>query len=114
MGEREAFEAQFEHGHRCFEPDPTRKTGAGYLTTPANQPCDIDWHERLVTYEEYQRLQEALTYISSPTMTLPAGADAAEFALDGATEDGARRALHTCITMARSALRSTPQNGRPS
>ena len=50
------------------------------------------------------RLRAALGYISSPTMGLPGGADAATFCMDGATEQAARMALQCCIETARQAL----------
>jgi hypothetical protein len=45
-----------------------------------------------------------LNYISSPTMGLPGGADAYEYAAEGASETAARYALQICIRMARMAL----------
>lgn len=54
--------------------------------------------------DEITRLQTALGYISSPTMGLPGGADAATFCMDGATEQAARIALQCCIETARQAL----------
>jgi hypothetical protein len=61
---------------------------------------------------ENERLRVALRYIARPTMSLPSGADAAEFAMTGADERSARVALTTCITMAASAL--TPPPSEPS
>lgn len=58
-----------------------------------------------------ERMRIALAYIASPTMGLPAEVDAQQFALDGATEEAARRALHTCIGMARDALDTPPAIG---
>lgn len=49
-------------------------------------------------------MRAALTYISSPTMGLPAGADAAEFCMNGASEANVRLALRACIWSARQAL----------
>lgn len=46
----------------------------------------------------------ALRYISSPTMGLPAGVDAREFAMSGSSERNARYALQLCIGQARDAL----------
>ena len=54
--------------------------------------------------DEITRLRAALGYISSPTMGLPGGADAATFCMDGATEQAARIALQCCIETARQAL----------
>jgi hypothetical protein len=45
-----------------------------------------------------------LNYIQQPTMGLPAFRDAAEFAVNGATEQAARYALQLCIQNARLAL----------
>jgi hypothetical protein len=52
---------------------------------------------------EMERLRAALRYISSPTMSLPGGADAAQHALV-ADERAVRLALETCIRTAREAL----------
>jgi hypothetical protein len=53
--------------------------------------------------DEIERLRAALRYISSPTMSLPGGADAAQHALV-ADERAVRLALETCIRTAREAL----------
>ena len=52
---------------------------------------------------EIERLRAVLRYISSPAMSLPGGADAAQHALV-ADARAVRLALQTCIRMAREAL----------
>ena len=55
---------------------------------------------------DYERgvLLDSLTYISRPTMGTGPTDDAAEFAMEGATEGAARYALANCIRNARSAI----------
>ena len=47
--------------------------------------------------------EQALRYISSPTMGLPGGRDALDF-VDEASEENVRQALKACIRTARLAL----------
>jgi len=54
--------------------------------------------------ETYQFILARLTYISSPTMGLPPGRDAREFAME-TPERTARYALQLCIDNARLALK---------
>lgn len=61
---------------------------------------------------ERDRYKAVLEYVASPTMGRPSDADPVFWAMDGALEWDARRALQTCITMAKDALAVTAQIGR--
>ena len=54
--------------------------------------------------EKLAKADEALRYITSPTMGLN-GQDPEEFAMEGATEANARSALATCIRIAKQAMK---------
>jgi hypothetical protein len=53
---------------------------------------------------EIERLRAALRYIERPTMGLPSGADAEDFARGHATDPNVRLALVTCIAIAKRTL----------
>lgn len=57
-----------------------------------------------VLQERAHKMQQALQYITSPTMGRPGDIDAYDFAAEGSTEAAARYALQICIRMARAAL----------
>ncbi len=86
-----------------------RLRDCGVFTT-TDENGDVQVGMRLVSpkdcneaADEIKRLRAALRYISSPTMSLPGGADAAQHALV-ADARAVRLALQTCIRMAREAL----------
>ena len=107
-------------------PTPIEKAISDSIAEWTSDPT-IDLYDRLLANVEHVRsverarwnyerrlLLDSLTYVSSPTMGLPPGADASAFALNGAPEGAVRYALSNSILNARGAvIQSLAMSGPP-
>ena len=111
--------AQVHRARGCCDGRPASSPVGGAVSTAASSAATdgevaggVDYGEGkaspVISTDQLNKVRAALTYISSPTMGLPPGRDAAEFAGSDATEQHVRLALQTCIRIARDTLPLLP------